>query len=32
VLEATGLSPTNPRDSYVLRLALTVGRLDQRDL
>ena len=32
VAEATGLSPANPRDSYVLRLALTVGRLDQRGL
>jgi sugar diacid utilization regulator len=32
VLDATGLSPANPRDSYVLRLALTVGRLDAGDL
>jgi hypothetical protein len=32
VAEATGLSPTNARDSYVLRLALTVGRLRERDL
>jgi sugar diacid utilization regulator len=32
VLDATGLSPTNPRDSYILRLALTVGRLDRRSL
>jgi sugar diacid utilization regulator len=30
--EVTGLSPGNPRDSYVLRLALTVGRLDDRPL
>ena len=29
VLDATGLSATNARDSYVLRLALTVGRLEQ---
>jgi DNA-binding PucR family transcriptional regulator len=28
VVEATGLSPSSARDSYVLRLALTVGRLD----
>jgi sugar diacid utilization regulator len=28
VAEVSGLSPANPRDSYVLRLALTVGRLD----
>jgi sugar diacid utilization regulator len=32
VSEATGLSPTSPRDSYVLRLGLTVGRLHGRDL
>jgi DNA-binding PucR family transcriptional regulator len=32
VVDITGLSPTNARDSYVLRLALTVGRLDTRDL
>jgi sugar diacid utilization regulator len=32
VVEATNLSPGNARDSYVLRLALTVGRLDQTDL
>jgi len=32
VAEATGLSPTNARDSYVLRLALTVGRLRERGL
>jgi hypothetical protein len=32
VAEVTGLSPTNPRDSYVLRLALSVGRLDETDL
>jgi DNA-binding PucR family transcriptional regulator len=32
VAEVTGLSPADPRDSYVLRLALTVGRLDARDL
>ena len=32
VVDITGLSPTNPRDSYVLRLALTVGRLDARVL
>ena len=30
--EATGLSPADARDSYVLRLALTVGRLGSRDL
>jgi DNA-binding PucR family transcriptional regulator len=27
VVELTGLTPTNPRDSYTLRLALTLGRL-----
>jgi sugar diacid utilization regulator len=32
VLDATGLSPANPRDSYTLRLALTAGRLDRRSL
>lgn len=32
VFEVTGLSPGNPRDSYVLRVALTVGRLDHADL
>jgi hypothetical protein len=32
VAEVTGLSPSNARDCYVLRLALTVGRLDRRDL
>jgi hypothetical protein len=32
VAEITGLSPSNARDCYVLRLALTVGRLDQRHL
>ncbi|MGY2874410.1 hypothetical protein ACVW00_001600 [Marmoricola sp. URHA0025 HA25] len=32
VAEVTGLSPTNPRDAYVLRLALTLGRLAERDL
>ena len=32
VAEATGLSPADARDSYVLRLALTVGRLDARGL
>jgi len=32
VLDVTGLSPGNPRDSYVLQVALTVGRLDTRDL
>jgi sugar diacid utilization regulator len=32
VAEATGLSPSSARDSYVLRLALTVGRLDLDDL
>jgi DNA-binding PucR family transcriptional regulator len=32
VADATGLSPANARDSYVLRLALTVGRLDQHSL
>jgi sugar diacid utilization regulator len=32
VAEATGLSPSNARDCYVLRLALTVGRLDRHDL
>jgi sugar diacid utilization regulator len=30
--EATGLSPADARESYVLRLALTVGRLDTPDL
>jgi hypothetical protein len=28
ILDITGFSPTSPRDGYVLRLALTVGRLD----
>jgi sugar diacid utilization regulator len=32
VADVTGLSPANARDSYVLRLALTVGRLDHRSL
>jgi sugar diacid utilization regulator len=32
VADATGLTPANARDSYVLRLALTVGRLDQHSL
>jgi DNA-binding PucR family transcriptional regulator len=32
VAEITGLSPSNARDCYVLRLALTVGRLDQHHL
>ena len=32
VAEVTGLSPTHPRDSYVLRLALTLGRLHEHDL
>lgn len=32
VAEVTGLSPSNARDCYVLRLALTVGRLDERSL
>jgi DNA-binding PucR family transcriptional regulator len=32
VAEVTGLSPSNARDCYVLRLALTVGRLDQHRL
>jgi sugar diacid utilization regulator len=32
VLDVTGLRPANARDSYVLRLALTIGRLDERDL
>jgi sugar diacid utilization regulator len=27
VLDVTGLNPGNPRDSYVLRVALTLGRL-----
>ncbi|HET6152668.1 MAG TPA: helix-turn-helix domain-containing protein, partial [Marmoricola sp.] len=30
--EVTGLSPTHPRDSYTLRLALTLGRLDPPEL
>jgi sugar diacid utilization regulator len=32
VHEVTGLSPGDPREAYVLRLALTVGRLDGDDL
>lgn len=32
VVDATGLRPANARDAYVLRLALTVGRLDAPDL
>lgn len=32
VADVTGLSPGDPRDSYVLRLALTVGRLTTPDL
>jgi sugar diacid utilization regulator len=32
VADVTGLSPTDARDAYVLRLALTVGRLDQHTL
>jgi DNA-binding PucR family transcriptional regulator len=30
--ELTGLSPSHPRDSYTLRMALTLGRLDPPDL
>ncbi|WP_246004082.1 PucR family transcriptional regulator [Nocardioides marmoriginsengisoli] len=30
--ELTGLSPSHPRDSYTLRLALTLGRLDPPEL
>jgi sugar diacid utilization regulator len=32
VADITGLSPTNSRESFVLRLALTVGRLEPCDL
>ena len=32
VVDATGLSPAHPRDSYVLQLGLTVGRLDGHGL
>jgi sugar diacid utilization regulator len=32
VLDVTGLNPGNPRDSYVLRVALTLGRLAITDL
>jgi hypothetical protein len=32
VVDLTGLRPANARDSYVLRLALTIGRLDAPDL
>ena len=32
VVDVTGLRPANARDSYVLRLALTIGRLDAPDL
>lgn len=32
VVDVTGLSPADARDSYVLRLALTIGRLDQPTL
>jgi hypothetical protein len=28
VADVTGLTPTNPREAYTLRLALTIGRLD----
>lgn len=28
VADVTGFTPTNPRDAFVLRLALTIGRLD----
>lgn len=27
ILDVTGYSPADPRDAYVLRLALTLGRL-----
>jgi len=30
IQEVTGYSPTDPRDAYALRLALTLGRLFQR--
>lgn len=29
IAEVTGLAPTQPRDAFTLRVALTVGRLDQ---
>lgn len=32
VREVTGLSPTDPRESYTLRVALTLGRLARTDL
>ncbi|HET8604670.1 MAG TPA: helix-turn-helix domain-containing protein [Marmoricola sp.] len=32
VHEVTGLSPTDPRDSYTLRVALTLGRLGRASL
>jgi sugar diacid utilization regulator len=32
VVDVTGLRPANARDSYVLRLALTIGRLDTPEL
>ena len=32
VAEVTGLTPAQARDAYVLRLALTVGRLEERRL
>jgi DNA-binding PucR family transcriptional regulator len=31
VAEVTGLAPTDPRDAFTLRTALTLGRLDERD-
>lgn len=30
IAEVTGLTPTEPRDAFTLRVALAVGRLDQR--
>ena len=30
IAEVSGLVPTEPRDAFTLRVALTVGRLDQR--
>ena len=31
IAEVTGRTPTQPRDAFTLRMALTLGRLDERD-
>jgi DNA-binding PucR family transcriptional regulator len=30
ITEVVGVVPTEPRDAFTLRVALTVGRLDER--